>query len=185
MSDAVMDPPKRPRGRPRKVLSPLDTKPAKIDIGKALKLRLSGLSLDQVGQLCGGVSRQAIDQALAPFKIFLNNPAAVAAYQENKAPILEHVEMTLVTDLLDNDKRQKASLNNVAYAYQQVASSLRAERGPVGLQLSIPGSLQQAFTVAITVGPAAPIEKTQGDVIDVNPQPAPTTDCGLEVIENP
>lgn len=177
MSDALIELPKRKRGRPSKYAQ---VQEAKIDLTKAVKYRSQGLSYREIGiQLCpdNPISPQAVHQALQRFHSIFDAPENTLAYAANKTQVLEAVEEKLLTSLLDDAALQKASLNNRAYAYQQVSSSLRAERGPVGLNLSIPGSLQQAFTLAITVGP---VEKAQPAPIVVNPQPEPTTDCGAD-----
>ena len=37
--------------------------------------------------------------------------------------------MQLLTDLMDEDKRKSASLNNVAYAYSQISTQNQLEQG--------------------------------------------------------
>jgi hypothetical protein len=103
----------------------------KIDVAKALELRLTkNMTYAEIG-LVFDCSPQAIEQALASFKSFLTcaDPASLKAYQEHKPSLLNAVEQRLLRSLIDEGKIEKASLNNVAYAYQQVANQNRLESG--------------------------------------------------------
>ena len=101
----------------------------KIDLTKAVELRLKkGMSYADIGRFFG-VSRDTARLALKRFNDMLVAPAEVTAYQASKAEILENVELQLLSDLTDTDRRQKASLNNVAYALNTVANLTRLERG--------------------------------------------------------
>lgn len=144
MAETATLPVKRPRGRP-----PVDRK---IDVGKALKHRLNGNSFADIGTLLcreQPFSKQAVEQALKPFELFLNNPETVTAYRDNKANLLESAELVLLSDLLDDEKRKKASLNNVAYSMSQISNQLRLERGPSGQPLAVPPAIMQALQVSL------------------------------------
>jgi len=60
------------------------------------------------------------------------NPEAIEAYERNKPEILSAVEKALVSDMLDPVRREKASLNNTAYAFQQIYQANRNSRGLAG-----------------------------------------------------
>ena len=98
-----------------------------IDVSKALELKMKkGLSYQEVGKYFN-VSRQAVEQRLKPFLGFLKDSGEIDAYATHKGEILQSVEMELMTDMLDTDKRKKASLNNIAYALGQVNNMNRLE----------------------------------------------------------
>ena len=56
-------------------------------------------------------------------------PDALRAFMCQKAHILNAVELRLLRSLADTDCIEKATLNNRAYAYRQVADQGRLERG--------------------------------------------------------
>ena len=104
-------------------------KSLKVDVAKALQLRhTNGLTDAQIA-VQFDCSRQAVQQALKRFNKILLPASELQAYQDKKAGILESVEATLVCDLVDKERRQKASLNNTAYALSQVANMTRLEKG--------------------------------------------------------
>ena len=104
-------------------------KSLKVDVAKALQLRhTNGLTDAQIA-VQFDCSRQAVQQALKRFNKILLPASELQAYQDKKAGILESVEATLVCDLVDTKRRQKASLNNTAYALSQVANMTRLEKG--------------------------------------------------------
>ena len=99
-----------------------------VDLSKALTLRLhNGLSYQYIANHFN-VSKQAIHQALKPFMQMLAYPEQRLAYKANKADLLEGVEMMLVSDLVDSGRREKASLNNTAYATDKIHSMVRLAR---------------------------------------------------------
>ena len=100
---------------------------AVVDLPKAIKMRfLNGNTLPEIGKYFG-VSKQAAEQALKPFKDILRDKHTLQAYQDNYADILRNTNMTLMQALHDPDKIKNASLNNVAYAYNVAANHLRLE----------------------------------------------------------
>lgn len=101
----------------------------KVDVAKALQLRHSNNLTDAEIAKHFDCTRQAVQQALKRFNKILLPASELQAYQEKKAGILESVEATLVSDLVDSKRRQKASLNNTAYALAQVANMTRLEKG--------------------------------------------------------
>lgn len=73
-----------------------------IDVAKAIELRFKGLSFSEIGKLQGGVSPQAVQQRIARFSKFLEDPQAVTAYRDNEAQLLDGVRMELITSLVDD-----------------------------------------------------------------------------------
>lgn len=117
-------------------------KQQKIDVAKALKLRLQGNTFDEIGLIfdCNG---SAVHQALKKFECFLKDigPGELSAYSEHRSEIFNRVEQTLTASLLDTDKIQKASLNNVAYAFKQIHEARRLESGQSTNNISVLGKL--------------------------------------------
>jgi len=108
---------------------PAVSKP-RIDVAKALKLRVQGATLEEIGDL-QGVSKQAVYQALTKFEPFIAGlqPGQLTAYSEQRAELFNAVEMHLTASLLDPDALSKASLNNRAYAFKQIHEARRLETG--------------------------------------------------------
>jgi len=102
---------------------------SKIDIIKALKLRLKNkLTYQEIADQLG-CSKQAVQQRLQKFISLTSDPQAIQAYEECKPELLSAVENELLSKLLDQDKLEKANLNNVAYAFTQIHTANRLERG--------------------------------------------------------
>ena len=101
----------------------------KIDIGKALQLRIEGkLTYKEIAKQLGH-SKQGIIKALKPFINLLKDPGAVSAYNHNRSKFLNAVEMELVAEMVDPDKVKKASINNIAYAANTVHNMYRLNEG--------------------------------------------------------
>jgi predicted DNA-binding protein YlxM (UPF0122 family) len=117
-------------------------KPHRVDVAKALKLRLQGATLPDIAAL-QGVSPQAIDQALRKFQPFLRGieEGELTAYSEERANLFNRVEQHLTASLLDPDALAKASLNNRAYAFKQIHEARRLETGQSTANVSILGKL--------------------------------------------
>lgn len=104
-------------------------KPNPVDIRKALTLRLHNkMSYGQIAVHLG-CSRSSAHAALKPFENMLKHPEVVNAYQENKAELLTAAEFEMLSSLLDKDAIKKASLNNRAYTYGQIAKEAHLARG--------------------------------------------------------
>jgi len=102
---------------------------SKIDIRTAVRLRyVKGLSYADIGRYFG-VPRQSVESALSRFKGLMLSKPEIEAYEESKHLILSSVEAELTKQLTDKEKLEKASLNNVAYAFKQVFDSNRLQRG--------------------------------------------------------
>ena len=102
---------------------------AHIDKAKALELYLKkGMTYEEIGKYFG-VCRQAVHNSLKKFKDVIQSKGEISAMRANKAEILDSVELTLINDMMDKDKRKNASLNNVAYALQNVSNMNRLEKG--------------------------------------------------------
>ena len=113
----------------------------KIDVAKALKLRLQGNTLEEIGHVFG-VTRSAVHDALQRFEPFCSfGPGQLAAYSEHRAELFNSVEAHLTASLLDADALSKASLNNRAYAFKQIHEARRLESGQSTNNISVLGKL--------------------------------------------
>ena len=74
-------------------------------------------------------TRQSVYEKLHKALQYLPEVEDVGYYEKNRPGLLNIVEAQLVGDLLDTDKRTKASLNNTAYAFQQIHNARRIESG--------------------------------------------------------
>ena len=109
-------------GRPRKGEE-------KIDLVECWRLRVRNkLTYQEIADHFG-CAKSSVIRACQRLAEFLPDPASVEAYSTVKAEILEGVEAKLLASLTHPDKIAKASLNNVAFSYSQVANQLRLERG--------------------------------------------------------
>ena len=102
---------------------------SRINIAEALKLRLvNHLSYQEIADRYG-VAKSAVFQALKRFLSILAEPDELEAYKNHKVDLLSSAEMKLLERLVNVEVMEKASLNNVAYAFKQLFDSGRLEQG--------------------------------------------------------
>lgn len=102
---------------------------SRINIAEALKLRLvNRLSFQEIADRYG-VCKSAVYQALKRFLSILVEPDELEAFKNHKVDLLSSVEMKLLERLVNDEVMEKASLNNVAYAFKQLFDSGRLEQG--------------------------------------------------------
>jgi hypothetical protein len=134
-------------GRPAKQLS-LSTPRNKNDFTPiALQLRLNNnMSYGQIAEQLKK-PRTTIYNRLKPIENLLQDTDLFQLYNADTASILKATEATLLSNLLNKDKLQKASLNNVAYAYQQVFNARRLEsnQSTSNVSVSIEARLRRAL----------------------------------------
>lgn len=131
----------KPQGKieNEEVKQPSQRRENKVDIGKALKMRLNNhLSYQEIADKFG-CDKSYIYRALKEFEDLIKDPEALQAYHENKAGLLTGIEMTLAKQMVNEDLLKAASLNNVAYAFQQIHNAGRLERGASTQNISIAG----------------------------------------------
>ena len=136
---------------------------SKIDVAKALRLRLQGATLADIAEM-QGVTPQAIDQALKRFQPFVQGlePGQLSAYSEERANLFNVVEQHLTGSLLDPQALEKASLNNRAYALKVIHEARRLETGQSTSNLSVLGKLVMQAESSLGANKAQAIDK-QGD----------------------
>lgn len=105
----------------------LDGKSHKFDLQEAIKLKLvNKLSFRELARHYN-VPPSTIHQRFKSLIKIIADPELNEAYAANRVPLLNGVERVLMGHLTDADKLKNASLNNVAYAFQQVHQARRLE----------------------------------------------------------
>lgn len=102
--------------------------PGRIDTEKALGLRMKGVSNVDIAKAFG-VSHQAVSLRFKRLSELLNDKDALDRYEKNKTVLLSGVERELLENILDPEKLKAASINNIAYAFQQVFQANRLTKG--------------------------------------------------------
>ena len=113
---------------PQKVPKKRGRKPI-IDVAEALRLRLvHKLPYSTIASYYG-VSDRAVRKALKRFLDLLEAPEVLEEYENVKAQLLSSAEMMLLNEIVRPEKLKKASVNNLAYAFERVFNANRLERG--------------------------------------------------------
>lgn len=100
-----------------------------VDFKKLIKLRYyNGLSLDKISDL-SGVPTSTLHVWFQPIDKLIKHPDELEIYRHNRADFLASLEYELLTDLMDETRRQKASLNNVGFVFDKIHMARRLERG--------------------------------------------------------
>ena len=101
----------------------------KLDLSEVIKLKdVNNLSYNQIGKQLG-YSGPYIHKAYNKFKDLVQDTDTSNNFSDNRVRILSSIEMNMLQDMVDKDKRTKASLNNVAYAFNQIHTARRLEEG--------------------------------------------------------
>jgi predicted DNA-binding protein YlxM (UPF0122 family) len=107
----------------------IDLKVDKVNLLEALQLRyINKLTYQQIADKYG-VTKQAIEQRLSAFKDKFGDSEEINLYTSNRGSLLTLAEKDLLTNMLDPSKLSKATINNLAYAFQQVFNARRLEQG--------------------------------------------------------
>ena len=100
-----------------------------LDLKRILKLRLvNKLTYTDIAGMYG-CSPQAVQKACGSLSKLLENPIVLEGYKDNKAELLESAQLSMITNMVDEEKLQKASVNNLAYAAQSLDNMIRLQRG--------------------------------------------------------
>ena len=101
----------------------------KLDLIALYKLRVvNQLSYGDLARHFG-VAKSTIHAALTRLNKLCPNPEAVKAFEGVEATVLTATKERLLASLLDEECIQKASLNNRAFAFSQVANHERLVKG--------------------------------------------------------
>lgn len=122
-------PRKSTKARPNDTERLLDHRPKRLDVAQVWKLRVvNRLSLAEIARSLG-VAKSSVHAALERIRKLIPDPDMVKAYEEVRPTLLTAMEQKLMASLADDETLQKASLNNRAYAFQQVFNARRLETG--------------------------------------------------------
>ncbi len=100
-----------------------------FDVLKAYRLRvLNKLSYQEIPEQLGA-PKSSVYRALSELVALTHDPERVEQFEEIRPALLSVVEERLIASLVDEEAIQKASLNNRAYAFSQVAMQGRLSRG--------------------------------------------------------
>ena len=98
--------------------------PAKVNLKEAVKLKLNhNLTCEQIAKL-QGCSKSAVHKQLQS----LLPTQTTELYQKNKADILSEAQLKVILNM-DPERLKSASLNNLAYTFQNLFNCERLERG--------------------------------------------------------
>ena len=70
----------------------------KWDVARAFKLKLQGLSYQEIADRVGR-SKSTVVEALKDFKALLDNPESVRAFRQNEADLLDAVRKLIISSL--------------------------------------------------------------------------------------
>lgn len=153
---------------PTKLPNP-QLKRQKFDRMKALQLRhVHGMSYNAIAEHFG-VTRQSVYQAIGRWEDGLYSKFEVQASQNSLIQRLYALRDILMLSLGDRKKIDRASLNNVAYAFSQINQALRLEEGQSTENLNVhtlPAEISELEQKLKEVSER--IERTQ-NIVDVTP----------------
>lgn len=108
---------KRPRG-------PL----TQTEIATAIDMDMKGVQRAKIARAIG-VKQSTITEALKRFAPIFKNLEKLDDYRRVRSNLLESAELMCLESVMNEEKHEKASLNNAAYALSQVNGIRRLEQG--------------------------------------------------------
>ena len=112
-----------------------------VDLLKAYKLRVQhNLTYQQIADATGQ-PKSSIHRSLTELCDLIADPERLKHYEEVRPQLFGAVEERLMASLVDGEKIEKASLNNVAYAFKQIHEARRLETGQSTNNISVLGKL--------------------------------------------
>jgi transposase len=114
----------------------------RIDVAKALKLRVQGNTYEEIAAVFG-VTKSAVHQALNKLEHLLDGvqQGEVTAYSEERRNILSIAEARMLRSMLDEDAIQKAPLASRTMAFGVLYDKRRLEEGKSTENVSVLGKL--------------------------------------------
>ena len=132
-----------------------------FDVLKAYRLRvLNRLSYQEIADQLGE-PKSSVYKALAQLVALTHDHERLRQYEEIRPALLSAAEERLMASLVDEEAIEKASLNNRAYAFQQLHNARRLESGQSTQNLSILGKLITAAEAGLgapNAEPARPVK---------------------------
>ena len=96
-------------------------------LSRLIELRTKGVSFQAIGKELG-MSKPNVIYYWKKI-VTLLNPDILKEFERKKVSLYKTAEMLLLSEVMNPDKLQKASLNNAAYALAQVHTARRLEEG--------------------------------------------------------
>lgn len=118
----------------------VDTNPKpnyKIDLSKAIKLRIEKNNTYEEIAKQFDVSKQAVEQRLKPYELMLGNPEQVSQFDRNKDHVLSAAQAKLLVSAIDPEKINKSSTLQLTTAFSQLFDKQRLIRGESTENLNI------------------------------------------------
>lgn len=162
-----MKQPAEPLSDPSAHLPPLETaqkqgghaKAYNFDVLKAYRLRvLNHLSYQEIADQLGE-PKSSVYKALAQLVALTHDQERLRQYEEIRPALLSAAEERMIASLVDEETIAKASLNNRAYAFQQLHTARRLETGQSTQNMSILSKLIETAETTIGSGKAKQAEK--------------------------
>ena len=134
------------------------------DVARAFKLKLQGLSYQEIADLVGR-SKSTVVEALKDFKALLDNPESIRTFRENESDILDAMRKLIIgslpTDLAVKKGKRALSGYQKVGMYGILFDKTRLLRGESTVNLN---SLS-----ALVIGAARDFAKGKTEPIDVTP----------------
>jgi len=119
----------------------LDRPRGKIDLTRAYKLRvINRLSFAEIAKALG-VPKSSVHAALHRLHKVLPDPALVQAYEGVETHLLTAAKERLLRSLVDEQAISKATLNQRAFTFSQIANHERLVKGQSTKNISLLGRL--------------------------------------------
>lgn len=126
-----------------------------FDVLKAYRLRvLNHLSYQEIADQLGE-PKSSVYKALAQLVALTHDHERMEQYEEIRPALLSAAEERLLASLVDEEAIAKATLNNRAYAFQQLHSARRLERNLTTANVGLFGKLIVAAEAKLGVPKAA------------------------------
>lgn len=129
---------------------------SKFDLATALKLRYeNGLSYNLIAKFLN-VAPMAVYKQLKRFENLIHDSETINNFKEKRTDILTGLELTLLAWMAKEDKLKNATVNQIAYAFQQVFNARRLEE-------------QKATSITDIQHFDAVLDELRGKIIDITP----------------
>ena len=100
----------------------------KIDVSQALKLRIRGWTLQEIGDRFD-CSKQAVQVALKPFGNLIPHEKIREGFRDNEGAILTGAKLKLLKRITDDKNLEKTSVKDASLSYEKLDKSLNLKEG--------------------------------------------------------
>lgn len=154
----------------------------KFDHGAALELALQGWRYSEIAKRLK-CHESSVKQALGKYQHLLTGlqSGELQSYRKNRSELFTMVEREMMASMLDPEAVAKASLNNRAYAFQQIHTARRLEEGKstenhAVLRQLMGGALKSAgkasvVTPSLSSPSSQPVDSNPADIMDSDAMP--------------